>query len=220
MQIESRSSSGPPSRLGQGVPPGSEIFVVDDDGDMRHLLGAILSLEGYPVTSFADGETFLRAAGGRTPVCVFLDVVMPGRSGIEVLKELAARRYEAPIFLISGRGDTPMVVDALKSGARDFLHKPFDPYAAVQRVRDAVELWARQDQEQSPDKLEIKEFFGRVYLTRREVEVLGHLVRGASSRDIGTMLGIAKRTVDNFRMSIMKKLHAKNAADLVRIVMS
>ncbi len=187
---------------------------------MRHLLGAILSFEGYPVTSFADGETFPHAAGSRTPVCLFLDVVMPGRSGIEVLKELAARRYEAPIFLISGRGDTPMVVDALKNGARDFLHKPFDPYAAVERVRDAVELWERRDEEPSGDNLETKEFFGRVRLTRREAEVLTHLVRGASSKDIAVALGIAKRTVDNFRMSVMKKLRARNTADLVRIIMS
>jgi FixJ family two-component response regulator len=216
MRIEPRSASG----FVKGVPLGSEIFVVDDDDSMRELLCAILSLEGYPVTSFSDGETFLRAAGSRTPVCLFLDVVMPGRSGIEVLKELAARRYEAPIFLISGRDDLPMVVDALKSGAHDFLHKPFDPYAAVERVRDAVALWERRDEEQSGGNLETKEFFGRVRLTRREAEVLAHLVRGASSKDIGVALGIAKRTVDNFRMTIMKKLSARNTADLVRIIMS
>jgi FixJ family two-component response regulator len=213
--------SGHPTGLARGVPPGSEIFIVDDDGDMRQLLGAILSLEGYPVTSFADGETFLRAAGSRTPICLFLDVVMPGRSGIEVLKELAARRYAAPIFLISGRGDTPMVVDALKSGARDFLRKPFDPYAAVERVRDAVDLWARRDEAQNAaGSVETRDFYGRVHLTRRETEVLGHLVRGAPSKDIAAALGIAKRTVDNFRMSIMKKLCARNTADLVRIIMT
>jgi two-component system response regulator FixJ len=153
-------------------------------------------------------------------VCLFLDVVMPGRSGIEVLKELAARRYEAPIFLISGRGDTPMVVDALKSGALDFLHKPFDPYTAVQRVRDAVEVWNRRTEKESTTGLEDKEFPGHVRLTRREAEVLAQIVRGASSKDIGTALGIGKRTVDNFRMNIMKKLGAKNIADLVRIIMT
>ncbi|HUI97065.1 MAG TPA: response regulator [Xanthobacteraceae bacterium] len=215
-----RSQPGPASGAAKGVPSGSEIFVVDDDDDMRELLVAILSLEGYPVKSFADGETFLRTAGTRTPVCLFLDVVMPGRSGIDVLKELAARRYEAPIFLISGRGDTPMVVDALKSGARDFLHKPFDPYAAVQRVRDAVEIWASRTEKQSSVGLEDKEFPGHVRLTRREAEVLAQIMRGASSKDIGTALGIGKRTVDNFRMNIMKKLGAKNIADLVRIIMT
>lgn len=187
---------------------------------MRELLAAVLSLEGYPVKSFADGETFLRTAGSRTPVCLFLDVMMPGRSGLEVLKELAARRYAAPIFLISGRSDTPIVVDALKSGAHDFLRKPFDPYAAVERVRDAVAVWNRRHEERSGAGLEDKEFPGRVRLTRRGAQVLAHIMRGVSSKEIGTALGIGKRTVDNFRMNIMRKLGARNIADLVRISMS
>ena len=203
-----------------GLPHGGEIFVVDDDDNMRELLTAILSLEGYPVKSFADGETFLRTAGSRTPVCLFLDVVMPGRSGIDVLKELAARRYAAPIFLISGRGDTAVVVDALKSGALDFLRKPFDPYAAVERVRAAVEVWNRRHEKQSGAGLEDKEFPGHVRLTRREAQVLAQIVRGVPSKEIGTALGIGKRTVDNFRMNIMRKLGARNIADLVRISMS
>ena len=216
MSIEPAPTSGAAS----GVPHGNEIFVVDDDDNVRELLAAILSLEGYPVKSFADGETFLRTAGTRTPVCLFLDVMMPGRSGIDVLKELAARRYAAPIFLISGRSDTPIVVDALKSGALDFLRKPFDPYAAVERVRDAVAVWNRRHEERNGAGLEDKEFPGRVRLTRREAQVLAHIVRGVSSKEIGTALGIGKRTVDNFRMNIMRKLGARNIADLVRISMS
>ena len=203
-----------------GLPHGSEIFVVDDDDNMRELLEAILSLEGYPVTSFADGEIFLKTASTRIPLCLFLDVVMPGRSGIEVLKELAARRYEAPIFLISGRDDTAMVVDALKSGAQDFLHKPFDPYTAVQRVRDAVEFWGRRYAKQTSTGLEAMQFTDDVRLTRREAEVLAQIAQGLSSKEISIALGIGKRTVDNFRMSIMKKLGAKNAADLIRIVLT
>jgi two-component system, LuxR family, response regulator FixJ len=194
-----------------------EIFIVDDDDCVRDILTAILSLEGYPVAAFADGDTFLKEVGGRVPVCVFLDIVMPGRSGIEVLKELAVRRYAAPIFLISAQNDTPVVVEALKNGAHDFLPKPFDPYAAVLRVRDAVELW------KSPDEvsgLEAKEFPGQARLTRREAEVLAQVVKGASSKDASNALGIGRRTVDNYRMSIMKKLGAKNVADLVRIVMN
>ncbi len=212
--------AGPAGGRVTGVLPGSEIFVVDDDDDMRRLLAAILSLEGYPVTSFADGETFLRIAGDRSAVCLFLDVVMPGRSGIEVLKELNARGYPAPIFLISGRYETPMVVDAFKSGALDFLPKPFDPYTAVQRVRGAVEVWTRRSEKQTTAGFEAKEFPGRIRLTRREAEVLAQIVQGVSSRDIGAALGIGKRTVDNLRMSIIKKLGARNTADLVRISMS
>src|SRR3974390_1574582 len=105
-----------------------EIIIVDDDDNMRDLLATILSLEGFPITTFADGETFLRKAGAQTPVCLFLDVVMPGRSGLDILKELHARGYAAPVYLISARDESPTVVDAFRSGARDFLAKPFDPY--------------------------------------------------------------------------------------------
>ena len=235
MSIQVKESGNPPSRRPRAAARDggrreiakhdtgkhdNEIFIVDDDDSMRELLSAILSLEGYEVIGFEDGETFLRNAGDRTPVCVFLDVIMPGRSGMEILKELSARQYRAPVFLISGRDETPVVVEALKSGARDFLPKPFDPYTAVQRVRDAVEIWNGRDEKQSGTDLADKEFPGRVRLTRREAEVLAHIIRGVSSRDISATLGIGKRTVDNFRMNIMKKLGARNAADLVRIIMT
>ena len=129
----------------QEIKHGGEIFIVDDDESTRDILKLILSLEGLPVTCFADGETFLKQTSARIPVCVFLDVVMPGRSGIDILQELKTRHYEAPIFLISAQDDTPTVVEGLKNGAHDFLRKPFDPYTAVQRVRDAVDLWKCRD---------------------------------------------------------------------------
>jgi FixJ family two-component response regulator len=177
-------------------------------------------LEGFPVTCFEDGETFLEKAGERIPVCLFLDVVMPGRSGLQILKELNARRYPAPIFLVSAQSDTALVVEALRNGGVDFLRKPFDPYTAVQRVRDAVEIWSIRDERRaSVSDAEIGP--GPVQLTRLEAsEVLAQVVRGVSSRDIGRMLGIEKRTVELFRVSIMKKFGAKNAADLMRIVLN
>jgi len=197
-----------------------EIFIVDDDEDMREILASILSLEGYPVIGFSDGDTFLKKASNKIPVCVFLDFVMPGRSGLDVLHELHARNYPSPIFLISARDDTPMVVDALKHGANDFLHKPFDPYRAVELVREAVELWRGRQEKQNPMDLEDREFPGKIHLTRREAEVLTLIVRGQSSKEVGTNLGIGPRSVDNLRTSIMRKLGARNVADLVRIVMS
>jgi len=203
----------------QGIKHEDEIFIVDDDDCMRDILTAVLSLEGYPVTAFADGETFLKEVGGRIPVCLFLDVVMPGRSGIEILKELDARHYIAPIFLVSAQNDTPIVVEALKNGAYDFLHKPFDPYTAVQRVREAAEMW-RSHEQIDVCELETKEFSGHTRLTRREAQVLEQIVRGVSSKDASNILGIEKRTIDNNRTNIMRKLGAKNVADLVRIVLS
>jgi two-component system, LuxR family, response regulator FixJ len=128
----------------QDFKPVNEIFIVDDNEEYRELLAAILELEGFQVTVFPEGTSFLKEASSRIPVCVFLDVVMPGPSGLEVLKKLKAQNYAAPIFLISGRRDSPSVVEGMKNGAQDFIEKPFDPYTAVLRVRDAVEIWGRR----------------------------------------------------------------------------
>jgi two-component system, LuxR family, response regulator FixJ len=124
----------------RGVRPADEIFVVDDDENMRDLLEAALAPEGFPVTGFADGDSFLEAAGSRLPLCVFLDVVMPRRSGIQILKELRARQYSAPIFLMSARDDVPTVVEAMRNGAQDYIQKPFDRVAPVMRARGAIEM--------------------------------------------------------------------------------
>ncbi len=197
-----------------------EIIVVDNDESMRELLALILSLEGFPVTCFADGESFLRKANTKVPVCVFLDILMPGRSGIQILKELKAQHYKSPIFLVSAKNDAPTVVEGLKNGAHDFLHKPLDPYNAVQRVRDAVEFWNHNDKSTNISKSETREFPGCDRLTSREAEVLEHVIRGDCSKEIARSLGIGKRTVDSFRTKILRKLGAKNSIDLVRIVMS
>jgi FixJ family two-component response regulator len=130
----------------QDVKPSGEIFVVDDDEDMRDLLAATLAPEGFPVRGFEDGDSFLKVAGTRVPLCVFLDVVMPRRSGLEVLKELRARQYWTPIILISARDDAQMVVEAMKNGAHDYIRKPFDRFAPGLRVRDAIEVWSSRDQ--------------------------------------------------------------------------
>jgi two-component system, LuxR family, response regulator FixJ len=130
----------------QGPKPASEIFVVDDDENMRDMLEASLATEGFPVSSFADGDALLRAAGARLPLCVFLDIVMPRRSGLEVLKELRARQNWMPIYLMSARHDNPTMVEAMRSGADDYLRKPFDRHAPVMRVRAAVEAWSCREQ--------------------------------------------------------------------------
>jgi two-component system response regulator FixJ len=123
-----------------------EVFVVDDDENTRDLLEGTLAAEGFAVTSFVDGDSFLVAAGTRFPICVFLDVVMPRRSGLEVLKELRARRYETPVILMSARDDTPTIVEAIKNGAHDYIRKPFERYAPVVRVHDAIEAWSCREQ--------------------------------------------------------------------------
>jgi two-component system response regulator FixJ len=196
------------------------IVVVDDNEDMRELLTLILSTEGYPIVSFADGDAFLRKADASLPICVFLDIVMPGRSGIHVLKELNTRRYEAPVFIMSARNDTSTVVEGFKSGAQDYLTKPFDPYTAVQRVRDALELWRSRNEKKGASDLIKTKFSGNVRLTRREAEVLAELIKGASRSEIGKSLAVGKRSIDTIIYNLMRKFNAKKSIDLVRIAMS
>jgi FixJ family two-component response regulator len=197
----------------------NEVFVVDDDPAVRDALATVLTIEGFHVTGFGDGGAFLVAARSRTPACILLDVHMPGRSGLDILKELNAQHYAAPIFIISGQGDIPMAVDAIKNGALDFIEKPFDAETVVSRVREAIEASARRTQNGKADFLHIS-FPGHDLLTPREREVLAQIASGASNKEAGRHLGISPRTIEVHRARIMEKLGAKNAADLVRIVLT
>jgi two-component system, LuxR family, response regulator FixJ len=196
---------------------GGEIFVVDDDAGVRDALSIVLTLEGYKVTGFCDGAAFLAAAQARTPTCILLDVQMPGRSGLDILRELNAQQYPAPIFIISGVGDIPMAVEAIRNGALDFIEKPFDGRTVVSRVRDAVAAWNHRASH--ANDFAAFQFPGHEHLTAREHDVLQQVATGASNKEAGRTLGISPRTVEVHRARIMEKLGAKNAADLVRIVL-
>jgi len=202
--------------------PGSrgEIFVVDDDPAVRETLTVVLSSSGYDAICFADGGALLEVARSRTPAAILLDVHIPGKSGLDILKELHGEDYPAPIFMISGQGDIAMAVDAIKSGAIDFIEKPFRGNEIVTRVREAVEAYALRQQRDSTSNVAVLHFPGREPLTRREREVLQQFTAGASNKEAGRTLGISPRTIEDHRANIMKKLGARNAADLVRIVMT
>jgi FixJ family two-component response regulator len=204
----------------QDIGFGDEIFVVDDDPGVRAALSAVFSREGYRVTCFVDGTSFLAAARARTPACIVLDVHIPGRPGLEVLKELNAHNYAAPIFMISGRGDIPMAVDAVKNGAFDFIEKPFRGSDVVARVRETIEALVRRRTNDEVANLEFNIPADREPLTRRECEVLAQFVAGASNKEAGRQLGISPRTIEVHRARIMEKLGARNIADVIRIVMS
>jgi FixJ family two-component response regulator len=195
-----------------------EIFVADDDPSVRDALSSIFTVEGYRVTSFGEGASLLSAARSRVPTCILLDVEMPGRSGLDILKELNAQDYPAPILIISGKSSTSLVVDAIKSGALDFIEKPFDPETVTGRVREAVEASARTNVTRTASDILTLQFRGRELLTRRECEVLARVAAGASNKEAGRHLGISSRTVEVHRARIMEKLGARNAADLVRMV--
>ncbi len=194
------------------------IYIVDDDPAVRDALGVVFEIEGFEVQTFATGDSFLEAATSQTPGCVLLDVHMPGRSGIDILQELNADHYPAPVFIISGQGDIPMAVNAVKQGAFDFIEKPFDAETVVQRVRDAIK--ATEDRHRSAENIEDRDFPGREVLTPRERQVLGRITAGASNKEAGRELGISPRTIEVHRARIMEKLGARNAADLVRIVLT
>src|SRR6201997_1588642 len=197
-----------------------EIFVVDDDPAVRETLSVVLSNGGYDVICFADGAALLNVARGRTPAAILLDVHIPGTSGLDILKELHGEDYPAPIFMISGQGDIAMAVTAIKNGALDFIEKPFRGSEIVARLNEAIEAFARRQAENSASRIATLHFPGREPLTRREREVLEQFTAGASNKEAGRHLGISPRTIEDHRANIMKKLGAKNAADLVRIVMT
>lgn len=199
--------------------PRGEVFVVDDDPTVRRSLSALLTRAGYAVVCFADGAALLAEARNRCPLCIFLDVFIPGRSGLDILKELHAEDYPAPIFMISGQGEIPMVVEAIRHGALDFIEKPFRGSDVLRRLEQAIEAYARRQSAAAPPKISLY-FPGREPLTRREREVLQQFSSGASNKEAGRLLGISPRTIEDHRANIMKKLGAKNANELIRMVLA
>jgi len=205
----------------QLTPFDAEIFIVDDDPMIGDLLNGVFSAEGYQVTTFSDGEAFKAVARSRTPpACVILDFFMPGRSGLDILKDIHAHDYAAPIIVMSGRAGIPMAVEAIKSGAFDFIEKPFALGTIVERVREViVARMQHRTTGNNSEKLRAK-FSGDQPLTLREAEVLAEIVEAASNKEAAQHLGISPRTIEVHRAHIMAKLGAKNTADLVRIALA
>src|SRR3954447_22264846 len=140
---------------------GGEIFVLDDDPAVRETLSLVLSAGGYEVRGFADGGELLALARTRPPACILLDVHIPGKSGLDVLKELRGEEYPAPIFMISGQGDIAMAVSAIKNGALDFIEKPFRGSEIVARLDEAIGAYARRHAEDAASKSASLHFPGR-----------------------------------------------------------
>jgi two-component system response regulator FixJ len=196
----------------------AEIYIVDDDPLVRDLLSEVFAHAGFRPVSFVDGASFLLAARERVPACIILDIYMPGRSGLEVLRDLDAANYPAPIFVASGRGDIPTAVEAIKYGAFDFFEKRQEASNLVSRVREAIA--ARLQRRQNGHSTDIPETFpGSDLLTQREREVLALIAGSATNKEAATRLGISQRTVEIHRAHIMHKLGAKNSIDLARKVL-
>lgn len=200
--------------------PAGNLFIVDDDPATRDALSVVFTLAGYRVAAFADAASFLSVARGHAPAAVLLDLHLPDKFGVEVLKNIDAHHYAAPIFIITADGDIAYAVEAVKSGAFDYLLKPFDSRAIVTRVSNAIAAFAKRHAQSEPANGTMFEFAGQALLTPREREVLALVAAGASNKEAGRRLGISPRTVEVHRARIMEKIGARNAADLVRIVLS
>jgi FixJ family two-component response regulator len=197
--------------------PREEIFIVDDEPSICELLSTVFLRDGYRASSFIDGGAFLIAARHRVPAFVLLDVNMPGRSGLDVLLELNAKSYPAPIIVMSGYSDIPTAVEAMRRGAIDFIEKPFEIEGVPARLRQMVQ---RNGSARASESGALSARFpGYDMLTPREREVLAQVTSAASNKEAGRILGISPRTVEVHRARIMHKLGAKNTADLVRMVL-
>jgi len=195
----------------------TSVFIVDDDAAVRNALTLLLRIEGFAPQSFADAGSFQEMVARRSPACVILDLDLPGMSGFQALRELMAARFSPPVVVVSGHSDVATAVAAMKFGAVDFLPKPFVASVMIDRVREAVAIHRRA----MTGRIEgLADFAGRHLLTGRERDVLAQVARGASNKEAGRRLGISPRTVEVHRARIMDKLGARNAADLMRIVLS
>jgi FixJ family two-component response regulator len=203
----------------QNLTSRAEIFVVDDDAATREALSIILQNEGYDVICFSDGDALLLSARLRVPACIFLEVRIPDKSGLDTLKKLRAEQYPSPVFIISGQADIPMAVDAIQNGAHDFLEKPFRCSEIIARVK-AIDTLLQDGNKNHYSKTFLPYLPGREPLTHREREVLAQIAIGSSNKEAGRQLGISPRTIEDHRANIMKKVGAKNAAELIRLIFS
>jgi RNA polymerase sigma factor (sigma-70 family) len=191
------------------------VFVIDDDPSVRTSLKFLISTVGLQVESFESAEAFLRGRLPDGPSCLVLDVRLHGMSGLDFQRELAARNLSTPIVFITGHGDIPMSVRAMKAGAVEFLTKPFRDQDLLDAIRIALERdQARRDQEKNVK--ELQQCFNS--LTPREREVVSMVVSGMLNKQIAGQLRTAENTVKVHRSRAMEKMHAQSLADLVRMV--
>jgi len=191
------------------------VFVVDDDPSARSSLKFLLSSVGLQVESFESAETFLQRKPSDAPSCLVLDVRLRGLSGLDFQHELAARNIRIPIVFVTGHGDIPMSVRAMKAGAIEFLTKPYRDQDLLDAVRIALEQ-DRARREQERDLTDLQQRFDS--LTPREQEVISMVVSGLLNKQIAGELGTAENTVKVHRSRAMEKMHAQSFADLVRMI--
>src|SRR6185503_15622871 len=190
------------------------VFVVDDDAAARASVENLLHSVGLRVQSFDSAMKFLEHGKPNAPSCLVLDVRLPRMSGIELQRELALRGISIPIIFITGHGDIPMSVEAMKAGAMEFLVKPFRGQVLLDAIHKAIE----HDRAARDEQARVAELRGRFdSLTPREREVMNGVIAGKLNKEIAAELGAAERTIKVHRANVMRKLGAESLADLVRM---
>ncbi len=195
----------------------STIFVVDDDPGILNSLAWLLGSVRLEVETYDSGQRFLQALDRDRPGCLLLDLRMPGMGGLEVQQTLTARGITMPVIFVTGHGDVPGAVRALKAGAFDFFEKPFNDHDLLARIHEAL----AHDEEVRAERTLKASVLERVEsLTSRQKGILDLVVAGATSKDIALRIGLSPSTIEGHRIKILKTMKATGLADLVRMITS
>jgi len=190
------------------------VFVVDDDVWVRESLETLIREEGWQAEAFSSAQQFLDRPRALTPNCLVLDISLPGLNGLELQKRVAVERTDMPIIFITGHGDIPMSVGAMKAGAVEFLTKPFNDEVLLTAIRQALER-SRLALAQEAEMQELRDHY--TSLTPREMQVMALVVSGLLNKQVGGELGISEKTVKAHRGQVMQKMKANSVADLVKM---
>jgi two-component system, LuxR family, response regulator FixJ len=192
------------------------VYIIDDDQALRESLAFLLRAAQLEVRSFESAKTFLDALPDASIGCVITDIRMPHMSGIDLLRRLKELKVGVPVIVITGHGDVPLAVEAMKIGAADFLEKPFNDDQLLASVRAALQY--QQDQtKRGAERAEIENRISK--LSAREKDVLAGLIQGRANKQIAFDLGISPRTVEIYRANLMNKMQADSLSDLVRMAL-